>query len=218
MNHESRKKISIAMKKLIASGIFFTKEHRKKISESLKGRKITWNTTHHCVSHRKGISMEKEYGIKKANEIKNKISLKTKIALKNPEIHKKIVESASKGLRTLALKQRTYIEEKMKKILDNLHIFYEEQKIIKMKTNNGGNWRMVDFYLPKSNLVIECDGEHWHTKEGNDIKNKELNEKGFDVIRYSGTKIIKFPQDISNHIEIWNNRMVRFNEQNKFTV
>lgn len=205
---EANKKRSIAMKKLIADGKFFSDEHRANISKGLKGRKVTWNCGHKGIkSHRKGKTMEEEYGYEKAQEIKAKISKNTKKAMKNPEVLKKVQMGASEGLRRLALKKRTYIEEVVKKLLDNLNIKYEEQKIIKFRTTNNGFWRRVDFYIPVSNLVIECDGEHWHTKEGNEIKNKELQNQGYDVIRFTGSQIVKSPNHVSDYIKIYNERL-----------
>jgi very-short-patch-repair endonuclease len=209
---EANIKRSLAMKKLISEGNFFSDEHRANISKSLKNRKVTWYCGHPGIpSKRKGKTMEEEYGYERAQEIKAKISKNTKKAMQNPEILKKVQLGGAKGLRNLALQKSTYIEDRMKDILDKLKLKYEEQKIIKFRTTNNGFWRRVDFYLPESNLVIECDGEHLHTKEGNDIKNKELNEQGFDVVRFSGSKIVKYPNDIANYIEIWNERLIRLN-------
>lgn len=70
----------------------------------------------------------------------------------------------------------TKIERIMKSILDNDFINYIQQFNI--------NKYFVDFYLPKYNLVIECDGEYWH-------RNKELEDLERDnIIKNHGFQII----------------------------
>lgn len=63
--------------------------------------------------------------------------------------------------------------------------FQQEMKI--------GKFRM-DFYLPKRNLVIECDGEYWHMikkiKLRDQRKNKLLAKLGYNILRLSGQNII----------------------------
>lgn len=57
-----------------------------------------------------------------------------------------------------------------------------------------GKFRM-DFYLPKRNLVIECDGEYWHMtrkiKLRDQRKDKLLGNLGYNILRLSGQDIIK---------------------------
>ena len=52
----------------------------------------------------------------------------------------------------------------------------------------------ADFYLPKRNLVIECDGEYWHMNQEIKLrdqrKDKLLQQMGYNILRLSGQDII----------------------------
>lgn len=78
-----------------------TKEWKEKISKSHMGRKKNydvWNKGKKGLqeSHRRGLTMEEEYGIKKSSEIKNKVSKGVKKYYKeNPE-HKEITGKSFK--------------------------------------------------------------------------------------------------------------------------
>ena len=52
----------------------------------------------------------------------------------------------------------------------------------------------ADFYLPKRNLIIECDGEYWHMDEKIKLrdqrKNKLLEKMGYNIVRLRGQEII----------------------------
>lgn len=57
-----------------------------------------------------------------------------------------------------------------------------------------GKFRM-DFFLPKRNLVIECDGEYWHMQKNAKLRDKRkdkfLKSLGYNILRLSGQDIIK---------------------------
>lgn len=52
----------------------------------------------------------------------------------------------------------------------------------------------ADFYLPKRNLIIECDGEYWHMNQKIKLrdrrKDKFLKTLGYNILRLSGQDII----------------------------
>lgn len=78
----------------------------------------------------------------------------------------------------------TAIEIKVKNFLIEEKIEYIEQyKII-----NITDFYRCDFYLPKFNVVIECDGDYWHTipkvHERNILRTVEMREKGYIVLRF----------------------------------
>jgi very-short-patch-repair endonuclease len=54
---------------------------------------------------------------------------------------------------------------------------------------------IVDFYLPKYKIIIQCDGDYWHSKErnkGRDVRqDKIFKQKGYKVFRFLGSKIEK---------------------------
>ena len=51
------------------------------------------------------------------------------------------------------------MEEKFKKILEELYITYTIQFQIKIRSNKR---YFYDFFLPDLNLIIEINGEYWH--------------------------------------------------------
>ena len=78
-----------------------------------------------------------------------------------------------------------------------------------------------DIFIPSMNLVIECDGDYWHgntnnprfknlnkfqinTKERDNIRIKELQEKGFNVLRFWESDIEKMDlKDFMDRIKIF---------------
>lgn len=63
--------------------------------------------------------------------------------------------------------------------------FQQEMRIRKFR---------ADFYLPKRNLIIECDGEYWHmaqkAKLRDQRKDKFLEKLGYNILRLSGQEIV----------------------------
>lgn len=80
----------------------------------------------------------------------------------------------------------TSIEIAVQEILDILNIEYEAQKPI-------GKY-IADFYIPAQNLIIECDGDYWHSlpdvKKRDKQKDKYLRKQGYTVKRLP-EKVIK---------------------------
>lgn len=60
---------------------------------------------------------------------------------------------------------------------------YLTQQGIEFEHNKKVGKYYPDFIL--GNLIIEIDGEHWHDKENDAIRDEELNKLGFNVIRIS---------------------------------
>lgn len=46
-----------------------------------------------------------------------------------------------------------------------------------------------DLVLPNARLVIECDGEQWHTPEADALRDAELNAAGWSVLHFTATEI-----------------------------
>jgi len=84
------------------------------------------------------------------------------------------------------LKKPTSIEKKVYDELVSREIIFEKQKLI------DGRF-LVDAYIPSLNLVIEADGDYWHslprTKRNDFIKNKYLKTNGYKILRLSETEI-----------------------------
>lgn len=54
----------------------------------------------------------------------------------------------------------------MKKILENLNLLYEQQFLIQFKKTERSNWRhCYDFHICNTNILIEVDGDYWHSLE-----------------------------------------------------
>lgn len=80
------------------------------------------------------------------------------------------------------------LEEKMKLFLDANDIFYEQQKIIYIYDGKKiVRYYIADFYLPKSNVIIEVDGK-FHDKH----KQKDR-DRTKDIQRsYPGVEVLRF--------------------------
>jgi very-short-patch-repair endonuclease len=63
-----------------------------------------------------------------------------------------------------------------------------------------GRYR-IDLALPEKKLAIECDGKEWHSTEEqikrDNIRQKEIEDLGWVVIRFSGSEIYKFADEIA---------------------
>jgi len=94
------------------------------------------------------------------------------------------------GIRS-CLKQRdrkeyTSIEKRVYEALKGLGVLFEVQKLINKRF-------VVDAYIPSLNLVIEADGNYWHSLPKVAIKDKTRNSYltacGFDILRLNETEI-----------------------------
>jgi len=99
------------------------------------------------------------------------------------EEQRKIVEPAQDAM---AKTKETSIERMVAEILQLLNIEYEQEKRI-------GKY-IADFYIPAQNLIIECDGDYWHSlpdvKKRDKQKDKYLRKQGYTVKRLP-EKVIK---------------------------
>lgn len=64
----------------------------------------------------------------------------------------------------------TAIELKVEKQLVELKVKYEKQVYI----NDEERGYILDFYLPEHKLVIECNGDYWHTLPSTMLRDKKL--------------------------------------------
>ena len=78
-------------------------------------------------------------------------------------------------------------------------------KYIKQKPINEGHF-ILDFYLPDYQLVIECNGDYWHSLEKAKVRDRSLEEyvlsKGKDILWLWEHEIKDEWFDISDYIEI----------------
>lgn len=98
-------------------------------------------------------------------------------------------EQMRKVYKTQRTKQFTGIENTVKDILNYLKVRCEPQKQIGVY--------IVDFFLPEHNLVVECDGEYWHSKPNVVVRDKNKNiylaGLGLRVLRLKEKLIKKDP-------------------------
>lgn len=92
----------------------------------------------------------------------------------------------------------TAIELKVKHFLESIGVDFEQEKhIIGLR-----GW--VDFYLPQSNMVIECDGDYWHNRPGSrqkdERRDQHLKSLGIKVLRLSEHEINKKWNDVTRRI------------------
>lgn len=90
------------------------------------------------------------------------------------------------GARVVSEKYPTSIEEEVYNFLKNKGILHEKQKIINGKF-------CVDVFIPAVNLVIEVDGDYWHSldrvRKKDKAENSYLMACGFDVLRISEKEV-----------------------------
>jgi len=89
--------------------------------------------------------------------------------------------------------RKTYIETRMALLLDKMGVDYVFQyPILRYNT---------DFAIPTLKIVIECDGEYWHKdKEKDAIRQKNIENEGWFVLRYTGAKINQCLDEIENEL------------------
>lgn len=107
---------------------------------------------------------------------------------------KKIPQSARDNMRiahlnflkSCSLKGPTSIEKKLYNELKKRGLLFEEQKLINGKF-------LVDAYVPFLNLVIEADGDFWHSldrvKKKDKAENAYLAKCGYKLLRLSEKEI-----------------------------
>jgi G:T-mismatch repair DNA endonuclease (very short patch repair protein) len=208
-SEETKQKISISKKGCIPwnkgkKGIMkawnkgkkniYSNEQRKNISDTLKRKFSTGEIVHPFK------------GKKHSQETIKKIR-KTKIKQykENPEIIKKIKQARAKQIFPM---KDSSIEVKIQNFLKQFHLeFYTHQY---MHINHG---YQCDIFIPRQETegvliskktVIECDGCYWHgcptcnlrphknlkkQKRKDKLRTKELQEKGYNVIRLWGHEI-----------------------------
>jgi len=185
-SQESLKKMSKAQKgrivseetraklKLINIGRKASNETRLKLSKAGKGRKLS----------KEHIEKTRQFhlGRKRSEETKQKMKdVWDKRTAEERYLH---LEPAHKAAR---LANPSSIEIAIRQVLDSLGIDYLiEQKI-------GPYW--PDILISDRNLVIECDGEYWHSvpgcKEKDAERDRYFEEKGYKVVRIPECEIRK---------------------------
>jgi very-short-patch-repair endonuclease len=178
-SEELKRKMSIIRKGKPAwnKGLSMSDEFKQKVSKGLKDRKLSEEHKRNI-----GIAGKGKYHTK---ETKRKISITKKEAFKKGEI--KLPKKYC----------NTSIEIAMKKQFEKNDIEYEHQKYF----NNIG---LVDFFLPNFNLIIECDGDYWHNRDGAQQKDVDRDLRalfnGYNIVRLWEHEINDSPEKCMERI------------------
>jgi len=170
---DARRKQSIAH-----IGKPLSEAHRKAIGLNSLGNKYRLGT-HHTPEWKKQIS-QMNTGKNIPEEIRKKISHTCKIVYNSENIKRQRKEARAKQIFPV---KDTSIETKIQNFLQQLEIEYFAHKYMNIE-----HAYQCDILIPSMNMVIECDGNYWHSypagKDIDHIRTKELIEKGFKVLRF----------------------------------
>lgn len=97
----------------------------------------------------------------------------------------------------------TYLEEYMTSFLKKHDIDYIPQKAVR--------WCNYDFYLPKYNTLIECQGEYWHCDHRLYDKPKNAIQRK-NIVKNETKRDIAQKEDIFL-IEVWENEIKNFPDE-----
>ncbi len=208
---QKRPEHSKAMKKLYKSGYVSPMKGRKPTKKQLEGLKKgrAWNkgTKGVMKSHRKGLTLKQEYGIKKAKQIRIKMSKKRKQLFKegklrdsriylkgelSPTYGRKLTEETKNKLKEVhkeMWKNPEYVEKCIKGF--NLKPTRPEKVVMKIIKDlnipfeyNGDfskkivvGGRIPDFVDVNRKKIIEVFGEYWHDKKLNKSLSNRRGEK-----------------------------------------
>ena len=102
-------------------------------------------------------------------------------------------------------KYSTFIEKKIEWLLKQKGINYIHTYPFKRdvyRKNGDKRLYFIDFVLTDYKIAIECDGQYWHQDKEKDLKRqKEIENKGFTVLRFTDNEIRKHLDSCSNEID-----------------
>lgn len=190
---EKSKKISITRKKMYKEGLLPDLSGH---NNPMFGKK-PWNDG----LNKDNSLIIKNYGDKISNRKKKDWLSKT------PEEKQIVIDRLNSSM--IQSKKPTKIEVKMEEFLKRERIEYVKNYKIK--------GFLVDFYLSKYNLVIECDGDYWHANP-EFVKDKELTQsqvKNIDrdnrknkMLMKEGINLLRFwEREINNHFNSVENKI-----------
>ena len=134
-------------------------------------------------------------GRKQSDEAKKKIAISVKANWDSMSQ----MEKAKRLSKILEISSSS-IEEKVKRELSKHGIRFVQQKSL------YGGMFYVDFWLPEYKLVIECNGDYWHSQESKIDRDRRLEEyilsKGKDILWLWEHEINDEWFDISDYLEV----------------
>lgn len=188
---ETKLKSSISAKNRVR-----TDEEIRKTTENL----LQWSKTHphSCLGKTWKIKLEKDnyryrnkwrLGKKHTQASKDKIS-KTKKAQTNELTKENCRKAAVISCKKQSLFNPTKIEIKMMEFLkiNNIDFIFQYEVSGRM---------LFDFYIPMCNLIIETDGDYWHSLEK--VKKRDKSKEAY--IRKLGYNLLRITEtEINNHM------------------
>lgn len=153
-------------------GLIKTEEHRKNLSISLTGKHLLEEHRHNISLGRKGKNLGHPGYIKKQTEESN-----LKRSKKMKEYRK---DHPAKATYTSYLQKILF-----KEILESTNLEVILNYFVKTEKH-----RFIDVAIPQIKLGFEYDGEHWHNKENDNLRDIELSKVGWEII-YINKKIMK---------------------------
>ena len=195
-----------------------TEEIRNKMSKALKGRESPMHGKHHSQETKdklskaqKGKSLSLETRCKqskalqkfwlsdKSNECRDKMSKSAKMywaSLSDDKRRERMLKFAP----FINGGKSTSIEEKVKEQLFKYGIKFIQQKCL-----CGGRF-YIDFWLPSYQLVIECNGDYWHSRSERVERDQRLEEyvlsQGKDILWLWEYEIKDKWFDVADYLEI----------------
>lgn len=116
---------------------------------------------------------------KLTKEHREKISEGLKHYLDSLSYDELIARTEAGRIAAMSTTAGTSLERTVWEVLDSLNVEYETQKRI-------GPF-FVDIYVPSKNLIIECDGEWWHSHPNqvkyDRVRDAYLQKRGYQVLR-----------------------------------
>jgi len=112
-------------------------------------------------------------------------------------------------------KYSTFIEKKMEWLLKQKGINYIHTYPFKRDVyykNGDKRLYFIDFVLTDYKIAIECDGWYWHQDKEKDLKRqREIEDKGFTILRFTDNEIRKHLDSCSKEIDrVINNHSVSY--------
>lgn len=171
-------------------GVPKSEEHKRKISSSHFGITHTEESKRKMSIAKRGMKLSESWkkaigdagrGLVRSQETRNKISAAHK-GMKKPWA----IESSKRARRKV--RRVSSLEIKIRKFLEENHIQYLPQK-------EFFGIGFVDIFIPESSLVIEADGEYWHSLPGRPEEDKRRTEK----LNSLGMRVLRLPEREIRH-------------------
>lgn len=212
LTHKGKKPKNLQLLHILRKGMKHSNESKEKMSKSHIGKKIPLEIKNKMSNSHKGKKKTKEHckaisrgrrGMKFSEEHRKKLS---EIRKGKPVFDRTGMVPWNKGKKEtrkeVIQKFRENALNTLDKMKDNKRISKAEKiiakwldyKKIKYKQQFKYPLGRADFYLPEYNIIIECYGSYWHSKqnyvERDKKKNKWLKDNGYKIIILNSEEVV----------------------------